>query len=192
MNPVTGHDHDIDVSDLGGMSLLRLHSLQGIDGLRQALASAGLPLPAEVNQCLGQDPAVLCLAPGEWLVCSERLDFRSLSGPLTVALDARMTAVLDLSAGLRVLRLSGAGVPWLLSKLCALDIPSGLARGPHCARTRLQHAGVILHCRKGTESGAAPVIDLIVDRSLLRYTRQLLLASIPHAEHLGRTHGYYS
>jgi heterotetrameric sarcosine oxidase gamma subunit len=179
----------IHLQELTGTTLLRLHSLQTLAELGQALAAGGLPLPAEVNQCLGQDPAVLCLAPGEWLVCSERLDFSSLSEPLRAVLETRLTAILDVSAGLSVLRLSGTGVPWLLNKLCSLDVQSGLERGPHCTRTRLQHAGAIVHCRKSTEPDADSVFDLIIDRSLLRYTRQVLLASIPHAEHLNQTYG---
>ncbi|MGH8035231.1 MAG: hypothetical protein ACREO9_08405, partial [Lysobacterales bacterium] len=135
------------------------------------------------------DPAVLCLAPGEWLVCSERMEFSQLSRPLKAALDTRLTTVLDFSAGLTVLRLEGSGVPWLLNKLCPLDVQGGMNRGSHCARTRLQQAGVVLHCRESSGPASTRVFDLIVDRSLARYTRDLLIASIPHAEELNRSFG---
>jgi sarcosine oxidase gamma subunit len=88
-----------------------------------------------------------------------------------------------------VFRLSGSGTPWLLNKLCGLDMQHGWVAGTHCARTRLQHAGVVLHQHSPGGPGGDKVLDLILDRSLALYAWRLLLASIPHADQLTQMHG---
>ncbi|HLF30341.1 MAG TPA: hypothetical protein VI566_04855 [Xanthomonadales bacterium] len=183
------HSACIDLRELDCTTLLRLHSLLPAATLEAALAPGNIPLPGEVNQSIGQDPSVLCLAPAEWLVFSEFQDFNHLAGSLGPAIEPRHTALLDLSAAFTVFRLSGSGAPWLLNKLCGLDIQRDWTGGAHCARTRLQHTGVVLHQHRPGGQSSENVLDLILDRSLALYTWKLLLASIPHAEQLTQTHG---
>ncbi len=181
--------NSIVLHELTGVALLRLHSLLPFAALRDEMAAGDIPLPAEVNQSLGQDPAVICLAPGEWLLFSEYLSASRLFEQVQAAVDPRHTAALDMSAGLAVFRLAGSAAPWLLNKLCGLDFQGHRAAAAHAARTRLQQVAVTLHYHRPGGLGNECVFDLICDRSLARYLWQLLIASIPHAEELEQKYG---
>lgn len=186
----TRHDSStITLRELTGTSLLRVHSLLPFLQLKNAMAGCEVALPGEVNQSLGEDPAVLCLAPGEWLLFSEFLDIERLLVQLQPAIDPRHTATLDLSAASTIFRLDGSGAPWLLNKLGGLDFQLGITAGAHCARTRLQHAAVTIHYHAPGGHAGDAVFDLIFDRSLASYLWQLLIASIPHAEQLNQHYG---
>ena len=179
----------IDLRELEGASLLRLRSLQEFTTLESAMADCGIALPAKVNGCSAQDPAVLCQAPRDWLLISERSSARQLLEQLQPALNAQHTIALDLTSALAVFRISGNAAPWLLSKLCGLDVRAGIKTAAHTARTRMQHAAVTLHYHAGDGPSARPVFDLIFDRGYAAYLWQLLVASIPHAEQLSQLYG---
>lgn len=179
----------IGLHELDGITLLRLRSLQEFSALESSMAACGFMLPAKVNACSGQDPAVLCQAPRDWLMFSERASARQLLQQLQPALNEQHTIALDLSSALAVFRLSGSAAPWLLSKLCGLDVHAGIQTGAHTARTRLQHAAVTLHYHAGEGPASRPVFDLMFDRGYAAYLWQLLIASVPHAEQLTRLYG---
>lgn len=179
----------IILHELTGATLMRIHSLLPFAALRDAMAACDIPLAAAVNQSLGQDPAVICLAPGEWLLFSEYLSANRLFEQVQVAVDPRHTTALDVAAGLAVFRLAGSAAPWLLNKLCGLDFQRNRAAAAYAARTRLQQVAVTLHYHRPGGLGNECVFDLICDRSLARYLWQLLLASIPHAEELEQKYG---
>ncbi len=189
---LAGNSHGSDSTDLReltGVTLVRIHSLQPFATLREDMAACDILLPASVNQSLGQDPAVICLAPGEWLLFSEYLSAGRLFEQVQPAVDPHHTAALDVSAGLAVFRLAGGASSWLLHKLCGLDFHDHHPVAAHAARTRLQQVAVTLHYHRPGGLGNACVFDLICDRSLARYLWQLLLASIPHAEELEQKYG---
>ena len=179
----------INLHELESTTLLRLRSLQEFSSLESAVAACGIVLPATINECSGQDPAVLCQAPRDWLLISERSSARQLLEQLQPALNAQHTIALDLTSALAVFRISGNAAPWLLSKLCGLDVRAGIKTAAHTARTRMQHAAVTLHYHAGDGPSARPVFDLIFDRGYAAYLWQLLVASIPHAEQLGHLYG---
>jgi heterotetrameric sarcosine oxidase gamma subunit len=181
--------NSIVLHELTGATLLRIHSLLPFTALRDAMAACDIPLAAEVNQSLGQDPAVICLAPGEWLLFSEYLSASRLFEQVQAAVDPRHTTALDVSAGLAAFRLAGSAAPWLLNKLSGLDYQRNRAAAAHAARTRLQQVAVTLHYHRPGGLGNECVFDLICDRSLARYLWQLLIASIPHAEELEQKYG---
>ena len=182
----------LSLSQLTRLGLVRLNSLQPFEVLRSGLAAHNLPLSSGVNQCLGEDPSVLCLAPHEWLFFSEFLGPERLLAAILPAIDPDRSAVLDVTDALAVFRLAGAAAPWLLNKLCGLDLQGRQQLGPHCARTRLQDTPLTLHYRPAEGQTRRPVFDLLCDRSLARYTWELLLRSQPHAEELYRHHGSFS
>lgn len=184
--------NSIVLHELTGATLLRIHSLQPFAALRDDMAAGEIQLPAQVNQSLGQDPAVICLAPGEWLLFTDYLSASRLLQQMQPALDPRHTVALDVSAGLAVLRLAGGGAPWLLNKLCGLDFQHNIVLAAHAARTRLQQVAVTLHYHRPGGLGHECVFDLICDRSLARYLWQLLLAALPHAEELAQRYGHLS
>jgi heterotetrameric sarcosine oxidase gamma subunit len=179
----------INLRELNSPTLLRLRSLQEFGSLESRMAACGIVLPGKVNDCSGQDPAVICQAPRDWLLFSERSSARQLLEQLQPVLDAQHTIALDLTSALAVFRISGTAAPWLLSKLCGLDVHAGLKTAAHAARTRMQHAAVTLHYPAGQGLASLPVFDLIFDRGYAAYLWQLLIASMPHAEQLSQLYG---
>ncbi len=179
----------ISLRELDGITLLRLRSLQEFNALESSMAACGIMLPAKVNACSGQDPAVLCQAPRDWLLCSERISTQQLLAQMQPALNAQHTIALDLSSALAVFRLSGSAASWVLSKLCGLDVHAGIRTAAHTARTRLQHAAVTLHYHAGEGPASMPVFDLIFDRAYAIYLWQLLVASVPHAQQISQLYG---
>ncbi len=179
----------LEMRELTNTSLLRLHSLQPEPVLQKALRTHEVELPLKVGQCTGRDPVVLCLRPSEWLLFSEFLDVARLADKVLAMLDARSSALLDLSASQVVFRLSGAAAPWLLQKLTGLDLFAPDPNTAYCARTRLQHVAACLHYHLPCGHHTEFVHDLIIDRSLARYTWDLLLASAPHAQELSLEFG---
>lgn len=177
----------LELRELKGMTLLRLHSLQAGADLSAALADAGVSLPLQTCAASGQEPAALCLRPGEWLLASEVMTPGELLERLRPHLDASLTALLDNSHGLGVFRLTGDAAPWLLAKMSGLDFLAGVATGQHAARTRMADIAVVLHYRPAPDGSHC--FDLLFDRSLARYLWELLADAAPHAEELFSTHG---
>ena len=176
----------ITLHELTGTAIFRLRSRKPFTTLDGEMSACDLPLPDRVNQSMGRDPVALCLAPGEWLVFSEYLGADRLREQMEQAVDPHDTALLDLSAGLTAIRLSGTASRWLLAKLCGLDFGRDFKTPHRSARTRLQQAGAIIHFHWPGGLSSEPVFDLIFDRSLARYVWQLMVACIPHAEELRR------
>ena len=155
--------------------------------LADGLAQAGIPLPLDTNESSGPDPWSVCLRPGEWLLLEERQPAAELLGRIQSRVNPSLTSLHDVSDGLGVFRLSGHASPWLLGKLSGLDFLAGVSSGPHGARTRIGEIAVVLHfC---PEPDGAPRFDLVFDRSVAQYLRELLSDAAPHAEQLYATHG---
>jgi len=181
--------HGFELNLLTSISLMRLHSLQTREDLKTALHNTGLHLPELPNQAGGQDPATLCLAPNDWLLFSEYLSAERLQNILHERLDPQLTSLTNQSSALAVFRLSGSIAPWLMSKSCGLDFRKSIARGQHCSRSRLDQVPLILHYHQPGSGHNPFVFDVIIERSLARYTWQLLLRQFPHALELEQLHG---
>jgi heterotetrameric sarcosine oxidase gamma subunit len=184
---------DLHLAVLTHPTLLRMHSLQSCGQFNAALAELHWQLPPQVNGAMGTDPAVLCLAPGEWLWFSEYLRpevlRQQMQQPLQDVLDPRLTSLLDQSAAFAVFRLSGPAAAWLLSKCCGLDFRAATRQGQHCSRTRLNQAPAILHHHRPGNGSGTFVFDVLVERGLARYSWQLLQRQIPHAKELHQNYG---
>jgi heterotetrameric sarcosine oxidase gamma subunit len=173
----------MSLEEIRNVSFVRVHSL-----LEQPFqASAPFDLPAGTGTCSGEDPAVLCLRPAEWLLVSETIPAKALLESLESLIDSEQTAALDASDGLAAFRLSGPGAPWLLGKLSCLDFLAGRHHGPHCARTKMGHAAVVVHYHQAR--AGQYVFDLVFDRSIAKYLWLLLLESADHAEELTINYG---
>jgi len=144
-------------------------------------------LPVRTGQCTGSDPAFLCLGPAEWLVISSTATPPELVNALQKAAGERFAVAYDLTPGLVVLRLTGDGAPWLLSKISGLDFLGGASAGQHCARTRMADAAVTVYYHEPAKGEWA--FDLFADRSLADYLWRLLRDCVPHANELSTTFG---
>jgi len=169
--------------ELEGRSMFRIH---GFPGLRLR-DNGSIPLPDPTGHCIGEKPRVLCLRPSEWMVIFDEAPTHDQIDEVMRPDRSGQAACTDISDGLALFRLSGAGAPWLLNKLSGLDFQAGISAGTHCARTRMGHVAVIVHFFE--TSAGENFFDLIVDRSLARYLWELLCASAPHAGELSREHG---
>lgn len=178
---------DLFLDEVADPTLLRLHTLEETAALAAGLEETGIHLPLETNAASGRNPAVLCLRPSEWLLLDDSGDGHGLVARIASRLDPGRTALLDVSDGLGVFRLSGAAAPWLLGKLSGLDFLAGVATGQHAARTRLGDIAVVLHCHP--DPGGSPCFDLVFDRSVARYLWDLLNDAAPHAGELHASHG---
>lgn len=156
--------------------LVRVHSLVDLPRECPELAD----WPDRTGRCRDGEPAILRLGPREWLLLAESLAADTVLETLDAVVDRSSTAIYDVSDGLTVFRLQGGAAPWLLAKVCALDVLAGSAGGRWCARTRVGQVTAVVHFR-GMASG---VFDLIVDRSLARHLWELLTSCAPHAEEL--------
>jgi len=187
--------HGNCLREMPGMTVLRLQSLAATEQLQAALAAAGIELPSQTGRSLGRDPLVLCVRPGEWLLCSEHSPAAVLFAELSQALEsgglANVSTLVDNSDGLAVFRLSGTAAPWLLAKISCLDFVAAAASGQYAARTRMGRVAVVVsyHQLVGTDSEF--VYDLIFDRSIAAYLWELLLSSAPHAQELAAEIGEF-
>ena len=168
----------IEIQEIEGASLVRVTSLEDI----QSLTTGPLELPGLTGQSCRTDPASLCLRPLEWMMISEASTPAELLNRVHRHSDPALTFAVNESDGLAIFRLSGAGVPWMLSKISSLDLLSGIMSGQHCTQTRMGHVAVLVHYHEVEEQRF--VFDLIFDRSLARYIWDLLEQSAPHAEDL--------
>ena len=168
------------------VTLLKIHSLESVGSSTMSLAGSDLMLPMTTGQSFGSDPAALCLRPQEWMLFSEIQDGACMMSDLQAAFDPLRTALIDLSHGLTVFRLSGPGAPWLLSKLSCLDFLFGHSGTQHCARTRIGHSSVLVHYHQAGDDKFC--FDLIFDRSIAKYMWALLTESSAHADDLTATH----
>jgi len=179
----------LELIEISDAAVLHLHSLDVTDTIRLNLGKFGIDLPAKPNQSRGEEPAALCLRPGEWLLFSQKISAAELMQTIQPIICLSETALLDNSDGLAIFRLSGAGAPWLLSKLSGLDFLSastvpGSNRVQHCARTRMTGIAVVVHYHQVVDAGSGFVFDLLLDRSLARYLWELLTESASHADEL--------
>jgi len=173
----------ISLEEIRTTSMVRVHSLQD----QPFPGTAPFELPAGTGACSGDDPAVLCLRPREWLLVSAATPANALLESVKSRVEPEQTAVLDASDGLAVFRLSGVGAPWLLAKLSCLDFLAGQHHGPHCARTKMGHVAVVVHYHQ--DHTGQFVFDLVFDRSFAKYLWLLLLESVDHAEELSNNYG---
>jgi sarcosine oxidase subunit gamma len=104
--------------------------------------------------------SVLTFSPREWIVVSDRVKGGELREHLVRHLDGDGIAVVDLSSGLKALRLEGPESREVLSKGCGLDLHPRVFPPGRCTRTRLAQLAVILDC-----NSSAPRFDLYVGRS---------------------------
>jgi heterotetrameric sarcosine oxidase gamma subunit len=177
----------LSIEEVRSASMVRLHSLPD-----QPFSSTfPFDLPSGTGACSGENPAVLCLRPGEWLLISDSISAQDLMQQIETHIDPGQTSCLDNSDGLAVFRLAGAGAPWLLGKLSCLDFLAGINHGRHCACTKMGQVAVIVYYHQPHDEISRDqfVFDLVFDRSVAKYLWSLLTESAGHADELAKKYG---
>ncbi|MFJ8545862.1 sarcosine oxidase subunit gamma [Streptomyces sp. NPDC093586] len=140
----------------------------------------GVPLPlspSNVNR--GDELAVLCLGPDEWLVVGPATT-TGLAERLRTAIGDEPAAVVDVSAQRTTLLVSGPLSRDLLARGCSLDLHPRAFPAGRCAQTTLARAQVVLVARDGLKPG----FWVLVRSSFSGHLADWLLDAA--TEHVGR------
>ncbi len=167
----------LSIEEVQGFSLVRMRAVNGSED-----RGADPDIPAATGDCCGQDPAILCLGPGEWVIFSETRSAQELLPDPRDSTGQGHLFAWDQTDGLAVIRIGGEAAPWLMRKNSALDFHVTASTGPHCAQCKFGKIGTIVHFHRD-ENGKG-IFDLVVDRSLARYLWTLLVATARHAREL--------
>ncbi|MGB1611997.1 MAG: sarcosine oxidase subunit gamma [Arenicellales bacterium] len=121
-----------------------------------------LTLPTRPNTVSrAQDSLAAWLGPDEWLLTG--LVQSNLEKSLTEALEGQHAAVVDVSGGQTIVRLSGPAWRDVVSSACPLDLHSRAFAEGQCAQTIFAHANVVLvHVSTSDQDDA---VDIIIRRS---------------------------
>jgi heterotetrameric sarcosine oxidase gamma subunit len=133
---------------------LRITPIEARASVRLKAWESGCPRPELSGFHLKQ------LGPGEWLVVSDTVDGPTLLAVIEKQVQERPIVVVDVSHGLRALRVSGPSIREVLAKGCGLDLHPRVFPPTSCTRTRLARLPVIVHC-----VDPKPHFDLYVGRS---------------------------
>jgi sarcosine oxidase subunit gamma len=140
--------------------------------LRQALSSVvGLELPDQPLSCQRRgDASIFWQGPTEWMLVLAGSDGQSLQDDLRRALaGANAGAIIDVTGGQTLLRLSGSAVTQVLQKSCGYDFhPDNFPPGK-CVQTTFAKAGALVARLE------QDCIELLVRRSFCDYIGEWLL-----------------
>lgn len=162
------------ITEVAGRGIVRLQSW-----------ATGEPVhPALVPPGLGGQVRILALSPYEWFAVSDTLDGPQLHERLRHYTADQDIAAVDLTCGVKVLRIQGVGVRELLSQGCGLDLhPTAFPAG-RTTRTRFAQLSVVIDCFDPT-----PRFDLYVNRSSITYLRDWMQDVILSAEPTASSRG---
>jgi sarcosine oxidase, subunit gamma len=130
---------------------------------------AGCDLPEQVGGVTKGTLRALCLGPGDWLLVHTHPQVASLHGAWGGELFAQSLALVDLTAGLTSLEVSGSSVRAILEMSCGLDFDPRKFTGGRCARARFAQIPVVIDCIQAEE-----LFELYVPRSYGPYLQNWL------------------
>lgn len=167
---------DLSICDRTGLGLA---SVIARKNLTAALAGRvrehlGLELPRGAERSSAGSIAFAGTGPGAWLASCED-GHRTFASSLSEII-GDVAAVSDQSDQYAVLRLSGAAVPTILSKLVPLDLDARAFKPNHIATTIAAHVGIVLW-RSDEMNCPLPSFEVAVRRSLAGSFRDALLTS---------------
>jgi sarcosine oxidase, subunit gamma len=123
-------------------------------------AAAALGLPIEALTWVAGDPAILWLAPDQWLLTSSTVDADVLLRRCEERLEGILHHAVDVSDALDRVSVDGPSSRHLLAMLTGIDLTDEVFPVARCARTRLAKLAVVVQAVDRER------IDLLVDRSL--------------------------
>jgi sarcosine oxidase subunit gamma len=155
------------VTEPDGLAKLALRADESV--ATAAADTLGSPLPDRPNRAAGGDDArSLRLGPDEYLLVLPDAHKAAIVERLADALAGRHHALVDVSARLIVLDLTGAAVRDTLAAACPLDLHPAAFGADQATRTLFGKAEIVLDCL------APERLRLLVNRSLAPYVRRLL------------------
>jgi methylglutamate dehydrogenase subunit D len=174
--PAELRDCGITISDRAGLGLASILVRKSLTAAlaRRVREHLALELPKGA-ECSSAGPITLAgIGPGAWLASCEN-GHRTFATSLSEII-GDLAAVADQSDGYAVLRLSGARVPAVLSKLVPLDLDSRAFPPDHVATTAAAHIEVVL-LRPYEINSSLPLFEVAVRRSLATSFWHVLLTS---------------
>jgi methylglutamate dehydrogenase subunit D len=174
--PAELRDCGITIRDRTGLGLASVLVRKNLTAAlaRRVREHLALELPKGPERSSAGPIAFAGIGPGAWLATCEsghRTFATSLSGII-----GDLAAVSDQSDGYAVLRLSGARVSTVLSKLVPLDLDARAFKPERIARTAAAHIGVVLW-RLYEINSSLPLFEVAVPRSLAGSFWHALLTS---------------
>ncbi len=150
----------VSLSEHRPRAMLHLAGPPEDPGFRAVLRDGvGVALPSAPNRvATGGGASALWLAPGRWLIVSERHAPEELEHSLSSAFAGLSGAANDVTSGRTVIRIAGPKARDLLAKGCPLDLHPGYFGAGHCAQSLMGQINVLLHAVMGER------IDLYVTR----------------------------
>lgn len=124
-----------------------------------------LRLPSKCGETSqGKDMKLIWLSPDEWLLAlPDECEVGALIDRLKVSIGSEHVALIDISGGQTVIRVSGVGAVSLLSSGTTLDLHQGHFLGDDSAQTLLFGATVLIV--RVNHEGAVPQFEIYCRRS---------------------------
>jgi sarcosine oxidase, subunit gamma len=122
------------------------------------------PPPLLMPSDLAADVRVLTLGPTEWLAVCDRIDATRLRERLDHHFAGQGITGVELSCGIKALRVDGAAARELLSKGCGLNLDPDSFPAGKSTRTRFAQLAVVMDC-----VDPSPRFELYVGRSYLAW-----------------------
>jgi sarcosine oxidase, subunit gamma len=172
-----GEGEGVRIREVGSRAVVQLKSHaaaprdgRGMEGL---LFGSSLVLPDLQGQL-----RILVLGPGQCLAISDTIEGAKLRERLLQHLVGQDIAAVDLSCGLKTLRVEGAATLEVLGKGCGLDLHPRSFPAGHCTRTRFAQLAVIIEC-----TDLKPCFELYVGRSYASYLKAWLADAANMRQH---------
>ena len=158
------------VTEITDRALVIVRNDPALPGLKKVLGTA---LPTRHNRFVeAQDRTIAWVGPDEWMIIGTSGEQGHLCSKLDLALEDVHHAVVDVSGGRTIIRLSGSRARGLLSAAASLDFhPRAFSPG-QCAQTNLTRTDALILMRD-----EKPTFDLVVRRSYALYVRNWLCSA---------------
>lgn len=160
------HDGYVRVAEVGPQGMIVLRS-KG-DGVAEALAGLGLPVPEVRRIVAAGDRAVAWMSPDEMLVMLPYGEVAQAVAALSAALAGKHHLVADVSDARAVFTITGDGAREVLAKCCPVDLAPEVFGPGEVRRTRAAQVAAAVWMSEDDR------FTLVCFRSVARYVFDLL------------------
>lgn len=150
---------------------------RGTDLADRITTAYGLALPRPGRAATGPKVTAQWIQPDGWMLTAARGYEGALARNIKSA-TGDAGSVVDQTHGRSIITLSGKRAPWVLAKLCSLDLHPSVFTPGSVASSPVAHLACTIHCRD-----AAPTYDLTIFTTFAR-------SFIEHLTHAADETGY--